>query len=91
MKIVFMTCLHFARLTEARDQWCGRLGALVVFFAARVQEIMWIMEHVHWCDCVSIMRGMRSLVVVVGNWMAARVFTHVDPENTCSYDPLHVR
>ena len=66
---------------------CGRLGALVVFLAARVQEIMWIMEHVHDLNAWPSV-GTMSLV----GWrveMAAHVFTCVDPSRTAVLGSLN--
>ena len=51
-----------------------------MFLAARVQEIMWIMEHVHDLNAWPSART----VSLVGWWveMAAHVFTCVDPSRT---------
>ena len=61
---------------------CGRLGAHVMFLAARVQEIMWIMEHVHEVNAWP-SAGTVSLV----GWrveMAAHVLTCVDPSRVAA-------
>ena len=62
MKIVCFTCLHFEHVVF---RVINRVVDLVhndMFFATKVQVIMWIMEHVHGFDCVAIPVRTVSLV-----------------------------
>ena len=75
-----MSCLRFVPFYGSMRVTCVvDLVLNDVFFATKVQDIMWIMEHVHGVSRVAILVRTRSLV---GWWvirMVAWVFTHVVP------------